>query len=284
MRLDFRSGAHLFLILTTATASFCADRPAQVSPRDQSWQVLRTGLAEAKAPQRTEAVKALSLVTGNRTAESLASKALQDTDPRVRTAAAATLGQLHVTSAIPALREALADKQISVVLAATYSLFLLKDKSAYGVYYAILMRDRKSSEGMVQAQIDRLKDPKQVAEMGVQEGLGFVPFGGMGYQAYKQISNRDASPVRAAAARFLAHDPDSVTEDALVQSALADSSLDVRLAALDALAERGDPKCIELLLKNLSDDRSAVRYRTAATILHLTAVTKAPRVRPRRSP
>jgi HEAT repeat protein len=43
----------------------------------------------------------------------------------------------------------------------------------------------------------------------------------------------------------------------------------VRLAALDALAERGDPRCIERLARNLGEDKSAVRYRTAAVVLHL---------------
>jgi HEAT repeat protein len=278
-----RAGVQLILFSLIFSSCLGADEPAQASPRDQAWLVLRSGLSEIKAPKRLEAVKALSLIPGDRNAERLALHALEDNNASVRTAAAATLGQLHATSAIPALKEALSDKDISVVLAATYSLFLLKDKSAFGVYYAILMRDRKSSEGMVQAQLDRLKDPKQVAEMGVQEGLGFVPFGGMGYQAFKQITKKDVSPVRAAAARFLAHDPDSVAEDALVQSALADSSEAVRQAALDALAERGDPKCVELLLKNLADDKAAVRYRTAATILHITTVKKAPRAQRRRS-
>jgi len=161
-----------------------------------------------------------------------------------------------------------------VVLAATYSLFLLKDKTAFDIYYAILMRDKKSSEGMIQAQLDRLKDPKQMAELGVQEGLGFVPFGGMGFEAYRQLSKRNESPVRAAAARFLANDPDLVSQDALLQSALADDSDNVRNAALDALAERGNPGCIERLLKNLDENKSDIRYRTAAVIIHLSSVKK----------
>jgi HEAT repeat protein len=197
---------------------------------------------------------------------------MKDDHPSVRAAAAATLGQLHATAAIPDLKAALSDKDISVVLAATYSLFLMKDKSAYGIYYAILMRDRKSSEGMVQAQLDRLKDPKQMAELGVQEGLGFVPFGGMGFEAYRQLSKRNESPVRAAAARFLAHDPDPISEDALLQSALADDSDVVRQAALDALAERGDPVCVERLMQNLNETKSDVRYRTAAVIIHLSSI------------
>jgi len=269
MPFRIRVGVRVVLLLVSATCF--ADAPTPISPRDQAWQVLREGLADTKVAKRKEAVQALSLISGNRTAQRLAVHALSDAHPSVRTAAAATLGQLHATSAIPDLKEALSDKEISVVLAATYSLFLMKDKSAYGIYYAILMRDKKSSEGMVQAQLDRLKDPKQMAELGVQQGLGFVPFGGMGFEAYRQLSKRNESPVRAAAARFLAHDPDPVSEDALLQSALADDSDIVRDAALDALAERGNPRCIERLLKNLNESKSDVRYRTAAVIIHLSS-------------
>jgi HEAT repeat protein len=274
MRFRVRVGVQLVLLLLICATSLRASAPDQVPPRDQAWHVLREGLTDAKVSRRKDAVQALSLIKRNRTAQRLAVHALSDAHPSVRTAAAATLGQLHATAAIPDLKEALADKEISVVLAATYSLFLLKDKTAFNIYYAILMRDKKSSEGMIQAQLDRLKDPKQMAELGVQEGLGFVPFGGMGFEAYRQLSKRNESPVRAAAARFLANDPDLVSQDALLQSALADDSDNVRNAALDALAERGNPGCIERLLKNLDENKSDIRYRTAAVIIHLSSVKK----------
>jgi HEAT repeat protein len=274
MAFRVRAGARLIILLLIWTTCFGVDEPKQISPRDQAWRVLRAGLADSKVANRKEAVKALSLISNNRTAQELAERSLQDAHPTVRTAAAASLGQLHATAAIPALKRALSDKELPVVLAATYSLFLLKDKSAYGIYYAILMRDKKSSEGVIQAQIDRLKDPKQVAELGVQEGLGFVPFGGVGFEAYRQFSKRNVDPVRAAAARYLAHDPNQISEDALVQSALADASENVRQASLDALAERGDPACVERLMRNLNDAKEAIRYRSAAVIIHLTSVRK----------
>jgi HEAT repeat protein len=153
---------------------------------------------------------------------------------------------------------------------------LLKDPSAYQVYYAILMGDRKSSEGLVESQLDRLRDPKQLMQLGLQEGIGFVPFGGMGYEAYRQIRRHDPSPVRAIAARSLAHDPDRITEDALIQVALSDNSESVRLAALEALSERDDRRPIERLARNLSETNLAVRYRTAAAILHLSQTRNRP--------
>lgn len=256
-----------FLVLA-GLVSYAQDR-SPLSPEEQAWQVLHDGLKETKATKRLEAVKALSLLSGNHQAVRLTLRALHDPNYHVRAAACTTLGQLQDPAAIPGLRQALSDKEPAVVLAAAYSLFLFKDKSAYGVYYAVLMGDRKTSGSVIEAQLERLKDPKQMAQMGVQEGLGFVPYAGMGMEAYRTLAKHDGSPVRAAAARFLAHDPDPISEDALVQTALSDSSRDVRQAALDALADRGDPLCAKRLLKNLDDSNDAVRYRTAATILRI---------------
>jgi HEAT repeat protein len=267
----------LFSAIPTITAANAKE--AQPDPRENAWKVLRGGLEDKKVSNRTVAVQALSLMPGNARATRFAMAALRDKNTGVREAAAVVLGQQHARSAVPALKEALSDSEISVVLAAAHSLLLLKDSSAYEIYYAILMGDKKGSTGLVESQINRFKDPKQLAEMGISQGVGFVPFGGMGYEAYRQIRKHDSSPVRAAAARFLANDPDAMSEDALIQTAVADKEEEVRLAALDALAQRGDPRCIERLVKNLDGSKSSVRYRTAAVILHLSDIAKKPRKR-----
>jgi HEAT repeat protein len=250
-----------------------AEGPSTPDLQEKSWQVLQSGLHSKKVAQRTEAVQALSLLSGNRQAVRFSLRAMRDKNPRVRAAAASTLGELHATNTIPALKAALSDKDPSVMLAATHALYVFKDPLAYEVYYAILMGDKKTSAGVIHSQIDRLKDPKQVAQMGFEEGIGFVPYAGIGYEAYRQLRKHDNSPVRATAARYLAQDPDAVSEDALIQVALADKNVIVREAALDALAERNDSKCIERLAKNLDDEKYPVRYRTAATIIHLGGAT-----------
>jgi len=276
-----RATSLLILVLLSAIPTITAAnaKEAQPDPRENAWKVLRGGLEDKKVSNRTVAVQELSLMPGNARATRFAMAALRDKNTGVREAAAVVLGQQHARSAVPALKEALSDSEISVVLAAAHSLLLLKDPSAYEIYYAVLMGDKKASAGLMESQINRIKDPKQVAEMGISQGVGFVPFGGMGYEAYRQIRNHDSSPVRAAAARFLANDPDAMSEDALVQTAVADKEEAVRLAALDALAQRGDPSCIEHLIKNLDDSKPAVRYRTAAVILHLSDIAKKPRKR-----
>jgi HEAT repeat protein len=246
--------------------------PTSADLEEKSWQILQSGLHNKRVAQRAEAVKALSLITGNHQALRFALRAMRDNNPKVRSAAAATLGELHATAALPVLRAAISDKDPVVMLAAAHALFVLKDPTAYEIYYAILMGDKKTSEGLIQSQVDRLKDPKQMAQMGFEEGIGFVPYAGMGYEAYRQLMKHDDSPVRAAAARYLALDPDVISEDALLQVAVADKNIFVREAALDALAERADPKCIERLAINLDETKYPVRYRTAATIIRLANV------------
>src|SRR6478752_8457347 len=232
---------------TEPAASPSAEQATHKEPsisdlEEKSWLILQTGLHSKRAAQREEAVKALSLLEGNRQATRFSLRAMRDKNPRVRAAACSTLGELHATATIPALRAAVSDKDASVMLAATHALFVMKDPMAYEIYYAILMGDKKTSAGMIQSQVDRLKDPKQMAQMGLEEGLGFVPYAGMGYEAYRQLMKHDNSPVRAAAARFIALDPDSISEDALIQVAVADKNVIVRQAALDALAQKSDPK------------------------------------------
>jgi HEAT repeat protein len=265
----FRAVALLLVLLPLPNTA--EDRTSIASITDQAWAVLHEGLMSDKAEHRVDSVRSLSLMQHDAKAVKFAEQALSDRDRHVRAAAAATLGQLQSYRSILKLREALKDREIPVVLAAAHSLYLLKDKSAYEVYYAILMGDKKTSEGLVQSQLDRLRDPKQLMQLGFEEGIGFVPFGGMGYEAYRQIRGHDPSPVRALAARSLARDPDQISEDALIQVALADNSEPVRLAAIDALSERDDHRCIERLAKNLAESKLAVRYRTAAVILHLSA-------------
>jgi HEAT repeat protein len=190
----------------------------------------------------------------------------------VRVAAAMALGELHAKSAIPKLEKALSDKEPLVTLAAAHSLLTMKDALAYEVYYEILTGDRRSSKGLVAEQLDTLRDPKKMALLGFQEGIGFVPFAGIGYTAYRTIVKDDGSPVRAAAAKVLIEDHDSVVEDAMVRAATEDKNHQVRAAALDALAHRGNPAVIDRIAPAMSDDKDAVKYTAAAAILHLNDV------------
>lgn len=249
-----------------------ANVKAKPDYRQQAWELLRTGVQDSSTELRATTVGVLSLLRGEPEAVRMARKALEDEKADVRAAAAASLGELHDVGAIPKLKAALEDKEPAVVLAAAHALVELGDRSGYEVYYAILTGQRKSRRGLVAGQMESLKDPKKLAELGLFQGLGFIPFAGLGYKAIKAIVQSDSSPGRAAAAKVLTKDPDSDTDDALVQVATTDKSEIVRAAALDAIARRDRPVLIPRIAPAMEDDKDSVKYTAAAAVIRLSDI------------
>jgi HEAT repeat protein len=243
-------------------------KPAQ-APSQRAWSILHDGLKDTNADRRAKAVRALGLLTGNTEAEKAAIRALKDEKPNVRLAAAAALGSMHAEAAKGNLEEALGDSEPSVVLAAANSLLLLHDDVGYDPYYEVLTGEKRASKGLIQEQLDTLKDKKKVAQMGFEEGIGFIPFGGMGYEIFKTVTKNDSSPIRAAAAKRLAHDPEPDAGEALARAA-ADKDWKVRAAALDAIALREDASLIPRIVTAMDDKNDVVRFTAAACIAHLS--------------
>ena len=235
----------------------------------KAWGILREGLKDENADKRAKAVRALGLLPGNTEAEKTAINALHDKKPNVRAAAAAALGSMQAQHANLELEGVLQDPEPAVVLAAANSLLLLHDKVGYDVYYDVLTGERRASKGLIKEQLDTLKDKKKMAKMGFEEGIGFIPYAGMGYEAVKTVTKDDSSPVRAAAAKQLAHDPDPGTAKALVK-ATSDKNWSVRVAALEAIAQREDPSLVPQIRAALDDEKDVVRFTAAASIAHLS--------------
>ena len=242
-----------------------------LTERERAWLVIQDGVKESGAEKRAKAVNALGLLSANREAEGMAIEALGDDKYHVRSAAATALGVMHAIHAVPQLEKALDDDEPAVVLAAANSLMLLKDNRAYDVYYDVLTGNARPNKGFIKEQLKPFHDPKQVAALGFEEGIGFVPFAGIGYEVVKRVlkSASDSSLVRAAAAKKLAHDPNPDSADALV-NATEDKSWIVRAAALDAIAQRGDKSLLPKISGSLKDTRDDVRYMAAACIVHLS--------------
>jgi HEAT repeat protein len=256
---------HVLLILAALGAS-----PSGATVTDTAWVILEEAAADKSADKRTKAAYALGLLLKNKKAEGILEKALLDNNFHVRVAAAKALGQIGAAAARSKLREALNDGEVEVVIAAANSLYQLKDPAAYDVFYELLTGARKSSGGLVHSQLQILKDRRSMEKLAFETAIGFVPFGGMGYEAWKTVTYDDTSPVRAAAAERLAKDPDPKSGRALAD-ACSDKKAKVRLAAVDAVAERGDPASIDVLMPLLDDGNDAVRYDAAAAILRLKA-------------
>lgn len=244
------------------------------TPLERAWSILKAGIADKSSENRAQAVRTLGIISGDRTAAELGEAALKDARPEVRRAGATALGVMNCAACIGSLKAMLSDKDASVVLAAAHSLWTLKDTAdAYEVYYAVLTGQRKSSGGLISEGMDTLRDRKKMAQFGLEEGIGFIPFAGFGYSAVQVLRKDDVSPVRAAAAAILANDLDPKSSQALVKAA-SDKSWIVRAAALDALAKRGDPSVLEGIIPLMDDKKTLVRFTSAAAVVHLSSLQK----------
>jgi HEAT repeat protein len=260
------------LVLLSVGAASCLAQDSDITtPKHRAWDLLQTAAFSKKTADRTNGIRALGLLPNDTHARELAESALQDSNPEVRAAGATALGQMHATESVPKLEQALADKKITVVMAAAHSLRELKDeKLAYAVYYDLLTGERKSGDGLIEKQINTLKNPKELATIGVSEGVGFIPFAGIGWDAWRTMRKKDPNPVRAVAASYLAHDPDPATSKALVK-ATNDKNWIVRAAAIEAIAQRGDTSLLPKLTPKLVDKHPKVRCTAAAAIIRLSA-------------
>jgi len=243
------------------------------TPQQQAWDILRIGVNQKSTGKRTQAVRALRLLPGNPEATKMAQTALQDRKPEVRAAAATALGVMGSKESTPELKNALADKKPAVALAAAHALQVLNDPAGYQVYYDVLTGERKSADRLVAQQMQTLKDGKKMAELGLEEVLGFIPYADVGFSAVKAVRKDDTSPVRAAAARALINDQDPRVGQALVRAA-SDKNWIVRASALLAIAKRGDPEFLNAIVPALSDKNGVVRCTAAAAVIRLTTAAE----------
>ena len=285
-----RGMRHIAIVLTICTGAACfAQQTATAvkSPKDQAWSVLYAGLADSNVGKRTTAVQVLGLLPDDPKAKEAALKALKDDKPDVRAAAAQSLGDMKAKSATGQLYEMFNDKDAGVIIAAARSLIALGDNRGFNVYYAVLTGEMKSGQGLRAEQKKMLNDPKKLGQFGFEQGIGFIPFAGLGYSAFKMVTKDTTSPVLAAAALMLVKDPDPRSGQALANAASGNKSWIVRAAALNALALRGETSLLPAAESGLQDEKEEVRYSAAAAVIRLTDLSarrapagKAPAAKP----
>jgi len=258
-------------LIMISSSSLCA----QKNDPGTAWKVLETGLAEKSAGQRVAAVRVLGLLPDDTHAAVLTEKALKDRSGSVRVAAATALGQMHVAGTDAALKQALNDKQLPVVMAAAHALQLLNDPVCYDVYYEAFTGERKNNTGMVAQEMKVLRDPNHVAAIGLREGIGFVPYASIGWEAIRTIrkDRKEGAAEKAALLSALATDPEPRADDVLL-AATQNQNWVVRVAALEAIAKRGNPALLPDIAPNLDDPKGEVRYTAAATVIHLNDLPK----------
>lgn len=123
-----------------------------------------------------------------------------------------------------------------------------------------------------------LYDPKKMAQFGFEQGIGLIPFAGLGYGAFKMVTKDTTSPVLAAAALTLAKDLDPKSGQALATSAAENKSWIVRATALNAMALRGETSLLPTAEAQLEDPKEEVRYSAAAAVIRLTDLKGRPAV------
>jgi HEAT repeat protein len=266
-------GANMrFLKLITFT--LCVASLHGQALHEKAWSILSQAAQDKSYEKRGKAIHSLGMITGNSRARTLAESALADENVEVRVTAADVLGLMRAKESAPKLKAAIMDKETSVVFAAANALFVLGDPAAFQVYYAVLTGQKKSGDALVDAQLKMLKDPKALSRLGVEAGVGFIPFGGVSYKVFKMATADTVSPVRAAAAMKLAGDPDPKTGTALADVTKDEKWL-VRAAAVGALARRNDPSSIQVITPLLDDENDVVRFNAAAAVIQLSSTTRA---------
>jgi HEAT repeat protein len=240
------------------------------TPAEKAWTILSAAAQDKSHEKRGKSIQALGLINGDSRAQSIAENALKDEREEVRAAAADALGMMQAKGSAPKLKAALKDPSASVVFASTNALFVMGDPDAYGVYYAVLTGQKKSGDPLVESQMKMLKDPKALSKLGLEAGIGFIPFGGVSYKVAKMVADDTVSPVRAAAAAKLSKDPDPKSAQALTETA-KDPKWLVRAAVAGAIARRNDPSLLNAVTPLLDDENDVVRFNAAAAVVHLSS-------------
>ena len=257
----------LLAFLWGTSAIWCgAAAAAEPSIQQAAWEVLDAGLHDKSPDKRARAVTALGLMARDKKGIQEAENALNDKDPKVVRAAIGALGEMDSAASLPRIKPLISQPDGKTVLAAAAFLKKFRDPDGYEIYYEVLTGKRKDGGSI----FDGLKDKKGIEVMGVEAAIGVLPFGGIGTGAYEYVMQNGSSHADAsvAAAEAIAEDRDPLAKKALVQAVLMGKK-PVQLAALRALAKRGDPSVVEEIRPALHSGQPLISYTAAAAVLHL---------------
>jgi len=243
----------------------------------QCTEILQRAL-DAKNPEtRARAVAALSLTSGSGPLFDQLVRMLQDKDVGVREAVVASLGDVKSEPATAALKKALEDTVPEVSFAAAKALWARHDPAGRDALLSILEKESENSSNFFSSQkrqaLRMMHTPRTALMFAAEQGIGFVPFPGVGegFASMQGIVGSSGVPGRASAALLLGADQDPATVEGL-RDALTDKDPAVRAAAVHSISLRNDPSLKNELEPLLEDGKEAVRLRAAAGYLRLSAI------------
>ena len=114
----------------------------------------------------------------------------------MRAAAADALGEMESAVAIPKLRAALDDRDVTVAWAASGALISMKDGQAFDIPYEILTGTRKGNASLSVQAHETLRDPERMAELVATHGIGAAPYGGYALAILKALQERSQARPR----------------------------------------------------------------------------------------
>ena len=184
------------VVSLTLVAPFPASGQQKTAPspkakgelRERSWTMLQEGVQEKDWKKRAQALHAMGVMRPEPQTIKMLEGAMDDKSPEVRVAAASSLGEMHATSSIPRLQAAVDDKDFGVSVAAAAALVMMKNDAGYDADYEMLTGQRKSGEPLTQQAQSMLHDRDKMMLVAFEEGMGFVPFGGIGVAAFTTLT------------------------------------------------------------------------------------------------
>lgn len=245
------------------------------NPRDQSWSVLKEGVADNNPEKRVHAITAISSIgVENRRSVSLLEGALRDGSPIVRQTAAALLGEMRARHAIPELRKALDDDDPQVSFTAAKSLWQVGDRSGRRLFEDVLMGDQTAAPGLMEGAMRdakaKLRNPGALAMMGVKEASGaLLGPGALGIDVAREVMKDKGAPGRSQSVSLLSDSCDTEGRELMEAVVNTDRNWGVRVAAARALGHCGNGESVILLRQLLYESHDAIRMMAAASIIRL---------------
>jgi HEAT repeat protein len=264
----------------SATGSQATDvaKPAppastQAETLKRSWDLLTDSAQNSKILEpRAQALMALSSLGSNPRANGLIATAMQDPNLDIRTAAILAAGKTKSRTLVEPVKKLLDDKEPQVVFAAAATLWRqFNDQSGEDVLDAIASGDRKANPSLVHGakhDISRtLHDPSALEKIGITTGAGLLlgPFG-FGVDAIEYARKNGSDSSRVLAIQMLGDDKTQDVHDAM-KDALDDKDAGVRAAAVKVLGAFHRPQDAKLIAPLLDDSKLPVRLGAAAAYI-----------------